>query len=83
MLFRSEIVSEKLLRTDKSGATTRLLEVAITRKRRVRSLDEIDARRAWDTGAQPMRNTKSGLVALRVRQRSSLLDDEPRSGASP
>ena len=70
-----EIVSEKLLRTDKSGATTRLLEVAITRKRRVRSLDEIDARRAWDLGAQPMRNAKSGLVALKVRQRSSLLDD--------
>jgi hypothetical protein len=70
-----EIVSEKLLRIDKSGATTRLLEVAITRKRRVRSLDEIDARRAWDLGAEPMRNAKSGLVALRVRQRSSLLDD--------
>ena len=52
-----------------------VLEVAITRKRRVRSLDEIDARRVWDLSAQPMRNAKSGLVALRVRQRSSLLDD--------
>jgi C-terminal domain on Strawberry notch homologue len=69
------IVSEKLLRTDKGGATTRLLEVAITRKRRVRSLADIEDRRSWDASAVPMKNEKSGKVALRVRQRDSLLDD--------
>jgi C-terminal domain on Strawberry notch homologue len=69
------IVSEKLLRTDKGGAKTRLLEVAITRKRRVRSLADIEDRRSWDTSAVPMKNEKSGKVALRVRQRDSLLDD--------
>ena len=69
------IVSEKLLRTDKGGATTRLLEVAITRKRRVRSLDNIEDRRGWDTSAVPMKNEKSGKVALQCRQRDSLLDD--------
>ncbi len=69
------IVSEKLLRTDKGGATTRLLEVAITRKRRVRSIEDIEDRRSWDASASPMKNEKSGKVALKVRQRDSLLDD--------
>ena len=70
-----EVACEKLLRTDKSGATTTLLELRITRNRRVKSLDDIDDRRSWDEHAMPMRNGKSGLVALRVRQRDSLLDD--------
>ena len=70
-----ETISEKLLRTDKSGATTTLLELSITRKRRVKGIDEIDDRRSWDDHAQPVRNAKSGMVALRVRQRDALLDD--------
>ena len=70
-----EVASERLLRTDKSGATTTLLELRITRKRHVRSIDDVYDRRSWDEQAQPMRNSKSGLVALRVRQRDTLLDD--------
>ena len=70
-----EIVSERLLRTDRCGATTELAELAITRKRFVRSHDDIDFRRSWDQSAEPMRNDRSGKVALMVSQRDSLLDD--------
>ena len=70
-----EIVSERLLRTDKGGATTKLAELAITRKRRVRTFSDIEFRRSWDGSATAMKNQKSGKVALLVRQRDSLLDD--------
>lgn len=70
-----EIVSEKLLRTDKGGARTTLAELAITRKRQVRTLQDIDYMRSWDDSAMAMINEKSGKVALRIRQRDSLLDD--------
>jgi P-loop containing NTP hydrolase pore-1/C-terminal domain on Strawberry notch homologue len=70
-----EIVSERILRTDQGGATTKLAELAITRKRKVRDLSYTEGRREWDTSAVPMKNGKSGKVALRVRQRDSLLDD--------
>jgi P-loop containing NTP hydrolase pore-1/C-terminal domain on Strawberry notch homologue len=70
-----EIVSERILRTDRGGATTKLAELAITRKRQVRDLSYTTFRRDWDASAVPMKNGKSGKVALRVRQRDSLLDD--------
>jgi P-loop containing NTP hydrolase pore-1/C-terminal domain on Strawberry notch homologue len=70
-----EIVSERILRTDRGGATTKLAELAITRKRKVRDFGYTESRRDWDTSAVPMKNAKSGKVALRVRQRDSLLDD--------
>jgi hypothetical protein len=70
-----EVVSERILRTDRGGATTKLAELAITRKRQVRDLSYTANRRDWDPSAIPMKNGKSGKVALRVRTRDSLLDD--------
>jgi predicted RNA methylase len=70
-----EVVSERILRTDRGGATTKLAELAITRKRQVRDLAYTANRRDWDPSAIPMKNGKSGKVALRVRTRDSLLDD--------
>jgi hypothetical protein len=70
-----DIVSERVIRTDRGGATTTLAELAITRKRQVRDLSYTIFRRDWDASAVPMKNSKSGKVALRVRQRDSLLDD--------
>jgi len=74
-----DIVSERLLRTDRGGATTKLAELSITRKRRVRAADDIKAeiewRKQWHQRATRMINEKSGKVALMVSQRDSLLDD--------
>ena len=72
-----EVLSDTLLRTDAmSGATTHLLELEIARTLRPMSLKRLEELHGLDGQRQrPMRNARSGRVALLVPARS-LLDDE-------
>jgi predicted RNA methylase len=72
-----EVVADTLLRTDPvSGATTHLLEINIKHAVRPLALERLEAQ--FGIGgdrAQPMRNARSGRVALLVPARS-IMDDE-------
>lgn len=72
-----EVVADTLLRADPvSGATTHLLEINIKRAVRPLTLERLEAQ--FGIGgdrARPMRNARSGRVALFVPARS-IMDDE-------
>lgn len=74
------ILSDQLLRTDAaSGATTHLLEIEIARRQRPLAFEDLT--KFHDLGsphARPLRNERSGRVALAVRARGLLTDEGER-----
>lgn len=75
-----EVLSDTVLRTDAaSGATTHLLELEIARALKPLTLSRLD--QLYDIrspGHRPMRNARSGRVALLVPARSLLSDEGER-----
>src|SRR3546814_780250 len=74
------VLSDTLLRTDPaSGATTHLLELEIARALKPLTLKRLEALHGMTGQRQrPVRNTRSGRVALIVPARSILSDDGTR-----
>jgi predicted RNA methylase len=71
-----EILDDRVLRTDpRSGATTHLLRVELTRRLRPMSLQRLDAVRASRLDAVPMLNARSGKAALRIDARSLMSEE--------
>ncbi len=80
MVESFEVLSDTLLRTDDvSGATTHLLEIEIARALKPLTLDRLEQlHRIGGNREQPLRNARSGRVALSVPARSLLADDGTR-----
>ena len=71
-----ELLDDKVIRTDpRSGATTHLLRVELSRRLRPLKLERLLQLRAARSGAVPMINGRSGKAALRVPARSLLSED--------
>jgi hypothetical protein len=77
---RYEIVSDTLLRTDTiSGATTHLLELEIARALKPLTFERLEGLHALaDPQYRPVRNARSGRIALVVPARSLLTDEGAR-----
>ncbi|NNM77993.1 methylase [Sphingomonas sp. ID1715] len=70
-----EIKEDRVIRTDQiSGATTHLLKLELSRRGRPTALEQV-LRLADRPDAVPVRNHRSGKVALRVNARSLLSED--------
>ncbi len=74
------VLNDTLLRTDpQSGATTHLLELEIARAVRPLTLERLEAHLGLQgANHRPMRNARSGRVALLVPARGILADDGTR-----
>jgi hypothetical protein len=71
-----EILEDRVIRTDpRSGATTHLLRVELSRRLRPMSLERLLALRAARPDAMPMFNARSGKAALRLNARSLISDE--------
>ena len=71
-----EIAQDRIIRVDPgSGATTHLLRLEIARRLKPMSIDRVSALRTPRADAQPLRNSKSGKVALRLNARSLMTSD--------
>jgi hypothetical protein len=77
---RYEIISDTLLRTDTiSGATTHLLELEIARSLKPLTFARLEGLHALaDPQHRPVRNARSGRIALVVPARSLLTDEGAR-----
>jgi hypothetical protein len=73
---RCEILSDTVIRTDPvTGATSHLLELSLTQRRKLLSLDRVLARASQEERPRFLRNAKSGKVALCVSAPSHM-DEE-------
>ncbi len=71
-----DILDDRIIRTDeRSGATTHLLRIELSRRLRPLSLERARELAAGRRDAAPMVNTRSGRAGLRVRARSLMSDD--------
>ena len=71
-----EIAEDRIIRTDPvSGATTHLLRLEIARRLKPLTAERVLALRAARADAQPLVNSKSGMVALRLNARSLMTSD--------
>ena len=62
-----EVLSDTVIRTDPvTGATSHLLELSLTQRRKVLSLDRVLTMAAYEDKPLYMRNDKSGKVALAI-----------------
>jgi hypothetical protein len=71
-----EILDDRVIRTDpRSGATTHLLHVELSRRLRPMSLQRLLELRASRPDAAPMVNARSGKAALRIDGRSLMSEE--------
>lgn len=73
---RCEVLSDTVIRTDPvTGATSHLLELSLTQRRKLLSLERVLAMASYEDAPRFLRNAKSGKVALCISAPSHM-DDE-------
>lgn len=70
-----QILDDRVIRSDPSGATSHLLQLELVRRLRPMSLERITELHAARPDAVPMMNARSGKAALRLEARSLMSDE--------